>query len=260
MPSELINSNNNLTITNGNDQLDDFDLITVNICKGANGFGFTISDAINGQKVKKILDVKRCGLLKQGDLLASVNGIDLANLNHIEVVDVLKNHCQIGEETRFTVKRFKRLQNKTTEDANEPDKEINLSPNKTTDLVPKNYDDPNNLQETVYQNNKLNDDLIAELKANLALNNNEQQIDSSTNQQMINNYSNVDDQNGGNNLYSVIEANNQNNFMNSTMIMDNVANEDEYEYFRVFLTRSTTNHSFGFRIVGGRPGKNLLIF
>ena len=48
---------------------DDFELITVNLEKGENGFGFTISDGNTGQKVKKILDEDRCGNLRQGDLL-----------------------------------------------------------------------------------------------------------------------------------------------------------------------------------------------
>lgn len=282
LPSELIssNSNNNLIAdtVNGTDagQLpDEFDLIAVDICKGVNGFGFTISDATNGQKVKKILDLKRCGALKQGDLLASVNGVDLGDLNHLEVVEVLKNHCQMGEETRFTVRRFKRTQNgKSDRGKDDHDKELNQSANRTTgadDLVPKCYDlqgDDYSPQEDQPLNNKLNDNLIAELKANLALNSvnsgNGELIGSpsSSGNLLINSYSNVDatDQNG--HVYSVLEANNPGSFLNSTMILEQsggqVASEDEFEYFRVFLTRSPTNFSFGFRIVGGSEENRLI--
>lgn len=278
LPSELINSANNMP-DNGDavGVSDEFDLITVDICKGVNGFGFTISDATNGQKVKKILDLKRCGALKQGDLLASVNGVDLSNLNHLEVVEVLKNHCQVGEETRFTVKRFKRAQKPSKDD----ELEMSQSGNRTTDdLVPKCYDGNDfSPPDTMPLSNKLNDNLIAELKANLALNsvnsNNGELIDSPSSANLLINsgYSNVDDQNG--HVYSVLEANNPAGFLNSTMILEQshspgsqlsaaataaaaVASEDEFEYFRVLLTRSPTNFSFGFRIVGGSEENRLI--
>lgn len=300
LPDELINQQANNQ--NGDALDDEFDLITVDICKGLNGFGFTISDATKGQKVKKILDVKRCGALQQGDLLASVNGIDLSNLNHIEVVEVLKNHCQIGEEIRFTVKRFKALpQPNRTTSVDESNEELNVASRKTPNclddkisysnnelVVPPNYDayelvgqptdySQSNLQQAdalhQQQNNKLNENLIAELKANLALNGSSSMVNvkngvvnknellnspSAGSDLLINNsYSNIDaiDQNelNGGNIYSVIENNHQTNYMNSTMIMDNdqSQNEDEFEYFRVFLNRSAANYSFGFRIVGG---------
>lgn len=272
-------------LINSEASADEFDLITVDICKGHNGFGFTISDATNGQKVKKILDTKRCGALRQGDLLASVNGIDLFNLNHIEVVEVLKNHCQIGEETRFIVKRFKRLPNKL------PGEEeiINVASRKTpnyldtndklnysNNLVPKNfnvydvqqtvhqniynqpnYDQQQQEQQEAGQNNKLNDNLIAELKANLGLNNSSALVNvkNSVNSELINSPPTVNSlmSNYSNPTENGMIENNQNDFMNSTMIMDNnqSTNEDEFEYFRVFLNRSATSYSFGFRIVGG---------
>ena len=230
--------------------------------------------------------------MKQGDLLASVNGIDLTNLNHIEIVEILKNHCQIGEETRFTVKRFKRTSEQPNKIGKEEiDKEISLlSHNKASDdLVPKIYDHiynqtnlnvQNNQQQQdaiqIQSNNKLNDNLIAELKANLALNNNSSSLTnvknnsgdlinspSSTTSLLINsNYSNVESVNeqndlNCNNIYNLTSESNQNNYMNSTMLINDgnqssFANEDEFEYFRAYLTRSETNFSFGFRIVGGR--------
>lgn len=266
LSSELINSSNNIVADNSEQPPEEFELITVDICKGVNGFGFTISDATNGQKVKKILDVKRCGTLRQGDLLASVNGIDLNDLNHLEVVEVLKNHCQVGEETRFTVRRFKRSQNGKS-DRGKDELEVSQSGNRTADdLVPKCYEANDYSPQEA---NKMNDNLIAELKANLALNSvnsNGELIGSpSSANLLISGYSNVDatDQNG--HVYSVLEANNPGSFLNSTMILDQsgggqlpVVSEDEFEYFRVFLTRSPTNFSFGFRIVGGSEENRLI--
>lgn len=90
----------------------EFEFASISITKGHNGFGFTISDGNAGQKVKKILDMDRCGNLRQGDLLASVNGLNLAPLNHTQVVEVLKN-CSIGDTASITVKRKKRFRSKT---------------------------------------------------------------------------------------------------------------------------------------------------
>lgn len=70
------------------------------------GFGFTISEGHNGQKVKKILDLERCCALRQGDILLSINGIDLTTLLHHNVVETLKQ-CQIDTPTEFIIKRKK---------------------------------------------------------------------------------------------------------------------------------------------------------
>lgn len=260
LPIELIDMKNNgeLETVNGNE----FDLIQIDIFKGNNGFGFTITDSPVGQKVKKILDVKRCGHLKQGDLLAFVNDIDLKNLNHIEVVEILKNHCQIGEKIRFTIKRNKNLQSTIEPDNLEKEgkeiRTIKTPINDLDELVPRT--------QSIYDVQSEN--LIAELKANLVMNGNNLKnsvnndlnlLNSPSANLLTNNYSNLDqldqaDLSDSTNFYNVLDQNNQTNLMSSTMIMDNnqSANEDEYEYFRAYLTRNAANFSFGFRIVGGR--------
>lgn len=91
---------------------EDVDYISVTLTKGQQGFGFTISDALVGQRVKKILDVDRCGSLKQGDILMSLNGQDLSSLSHTEVVEVLKQ-CPIDSTAVLMVKRKKRFRSKT---------------------------------------------------------------------------------------------------------------------------------------------------
>ena len=42
------------------------ELLTINIEKGAMGFGFTIADSAYGQKVKQILDRPRCQDIVRG--------------------------------------------------------------------------------------------------------------------------------------------------------------------------------------------------
>ena len=90
----------------------EYEYHTITLEKGDNGFGFTISDGTAGQKVKKILDADRCGNLRQGDILVSVNGINLSSFLHSKVVEILKE-CPIGMTVDMTVKRKKRFRSKT---------------------------------------------------------------------------------------------------------------------------------------------------
>ncbi|OQR75924.1 membrane-associated guanylate kinase, partial [Tropilaelaps mercedesae] len=78
--------------------------LTVEIVKGNTGFGFTIADSANGQKVKKILDKNRCEDLVEGDILVDINGHNVRRSLHAEVVQVLKE-CLIGSTARITVQR-----------------------------------------------------------------------------------------------------------------------------------------------------------
>lgn len=78
------------------------------IVKGPKGFGFTIADdsQMNHQKVKQILDKERCCNLQENDILLEINGVDLRNLSHNQVVEVLKE-CVRGQETIIKLKRRK---------------------------------------------------------------------------------------------------------------------------------------------------------
>nr|XP_018903603.1 PREDICTED: membrane-associated guanylate kinase, WW and PDZ domain-containing protein 1-like isoform X2 [Bemisia tabaci] len=78
--------------------------LTMQIVKGAMGFGFTIADSAYGQKVKKILDRDRCENLMEGDILVDINNICVRNMCHAEVVQVLKD-CNRNEEASITVQR-----------------------------------------------------------------------------------------------------------------------------------------------------------
>lgn len=75
------------------------------IVKGDQGFGFTIAESnLWGQKVKKILDRQCCKDLMEGDILLSINNINIKNLTHNEVVQVLKE-CPKNQETVLRVQR-----------------------------------------------------------------------------------------------------------------------------------------------------------
>lgn len=78
--------------------------LTVEIVKGNSGFGFTIADSANGQKVKKILDETRCQDLVEGDILVEINARNVRRALHAEVVQVLKE-CLVGSTARITVQR-----------------------------------------------------------------------------------------------------------------------------------------------------------
>lgn len=75
------------------------------IVKGDQGFGFTIAESnLWGQKVKKILDRQCCKNLQEGDILLSINNVNIKNLTHNEVVQVLKE-CPKDQETVLRVQR-----------------------------------------------------------------------------------------------------------------------------------------------------------
>lgn len=87
---------------------EEYDVMYASIVKGPKGFGFTIADdsQMNHQKVKQILDKERCCNLAENDILLEINGQELRNLTHNQVVEVLKE-CVKGEETIIKLKRRK---------------------------------------------------------------------------------------------------------------------------------------------------------
>ena len=77
---------------------------TIRIRKGDHGFGFTIADGISGQRIKAIVDRQRCRGFSENDLLVSINGQDLSDKQHSDVVNILI-HCPKDVETTFVVRR-----------------------------------------------------------------------------------------------------------------------------------------------------------
>lgn len=233
---------------------EEIDIISVTLTKGTQGFGFTISDAHSGQKVKKILDIDRCGALKQGDILMSINGCDLSDMSHLEVVDALKL-CPIDESAVLMVKRKKRFRSKTP---------IVLQNNWQSDnyLPPvRNCKTPN--AEMMGKMRDSNNDFMADHYMSQYIPNS----NSYTNDTFISHNNNIKSQSAPllPALTSPLLSSNapletpplQPSVTNSEATAS-TAPEDDYEYFRASLTRAESG--FGFRIVGGaEEGRNVAI-
>lgn len=82
------------------------EILDLKILKGENGFGFTIADSIQGQKVKKILDNETCKNVFVNDILLQINDINVKQMSHSQVVEVLKD-CPKSSETSIKVLRSK---------------------------------------------------------------------------------------------------------------------------------------------------------
>ncbi|KAK2892646.1 hypothetical protein Q8A67_012634 [Cirrhinus molitorella] len=80
------------------------ELLTVNMVKGADGFGFTIADSNGGQRVKQILEAQGCPGLCEGDLIVEINQQPALALSHTQVVELLKE-CPVGAEATLVVQR-----------------------------------------------------------------------------------------------------------------------------------------------------------
>ncbi|XP_014296069.1 membrane-associated guanylate kinase, WW and PDZ domain-containing protein 1 [Microplitis demolitor] len=80
------------------------EFLSIPVVKGAMGFGFTIADSSHGQKVKKILDRNRCKNLQESDILVNINDVNVRNMCHTEVVQVLKE-CPRNQEALIQVQR-----------------------------------------------------------------------------------------------------------------------------------------------------------
>ena len=80
------------------------EILAIDIVRGDMGFGFTIADSAYGQKVKQILDRPRCKNLQEGDLLQEINGVQVRDMSHSQIVQVLKE-CPKGEESRIIIQR-----------------------------------------------------------------------------------------------------------------------------------------------------------
>jgi hypothetical protein len=78
--------------------------LSVHVVKGSNGFGFTIADSNQGQRIKQIMDASRCQDLQEGDLLIEINGFNVQRYSHNEVVNMLKS-CPRDTEAAIIVQR-----------------------------------------------------------------------------------------------------------------------------------------------------------
>lgn len=78
--------------------------LTMYIVRGEMGFGFTIADSAFGQRVKQILDKPRCKDLQESDILQEINSVNVKNMSHSQIVQVLKE-CPKGVETKIVIQR-----------------------------------------------------------------------------------------------------------------------------------------------------------
>lgn len=78
--------------------------LNVHVVKGPMGFGFTIADSSQGQRIKQIMDASRCQDLQEGDLLIEINGFNVQRYSHNEVVNMLKS-CPRDTEAEIIVQR-----------------------------------------------------------------------------------------------------------------------------------------------------------
>ncbi|ESO07417.1 hypothetical protein HELRODRAFT_191177 [Helobdella robusta] len=79
--------------------------VVLKLIRGSDGFRFTITDSSGGgQKVRSIVDPRRCVGLCVGDVIQLINNIHVINMKHKQVVDIL-NACPVGLETEIVVLR-----------------------------------------------------------------------------------------------------------------------------------------------------------
>ncbi|CAL2040458.1 unnamed protein product [Caenorhabditis brenneri] len=80
------------------------DLHEIDIYKGSEGFGFTIADNLNGQRIKKILFPSQCPNLMEGDTIVELDGRNVRPIPHTQLVDMLRER-PIGYRGKLVVKR-----------------------------------------------------------------------------------------------------------------------------------------------------------
>ena len=84
----------------------------MSVVKGSTGFGFTIADSSQGQRIKQIMDASRCHDLEEGDLLIEINGFNVQKISHNEVVNMLKSF-PTETDAEFIVQRGGRFLKRT---------------------------------------------------------------------------------------------------------------------------------------------------
>ncbi|CAO4373991.1 unnamed protein product [Caenorhabditis nigoni] len=80
------------------------DLHEIDIYKGPEGFGFTIADNLNGQRIKKIIFPSQCPNLMEGDTIVELDGRNVRPIPHTQLVDMLRER-PIGYRGKLVVKR-----------------------------------------------------------------------------------------------------------------------------------------------------------
>ncbi|CAJ0558059.1 unnamed protein product, partial [Mesorhabditis spiculigera] len=88
------------------------DLFDISITKGTEGFGFTIADNANGQRVRKIIYPAQCPNLLEGDVICELDGRDVRGVSHTQLVDMLRE-LPVGHRGRLAVRRISATKNRS---------------------------------------------------------------------------------------------------------------------------------------------------
>uniref|UniRef100_A0A8C4Q6D6 Uncharacterized protein n=1 Tax=Eptatretus burgeri TaxID=7764 RepID=A0A8C4Q6D6_EPTBU len=67
------------------------ELLSITVVKGLSGFGFTVADSAEGQRIKHILDASRGYALHEDDLIVEVAGRSVRGWSHLPLVQLLKD-------------------------------------------------------------------------------------------------------------------------------------------------------------------------
>ncbi|CAD5219972.1 unnamed protein product [Bursaphelenchus okinawaensis] len=78
--------------------------IEIMISKSQGGFGFTITDSLQGQRVKSVMKPDQCPNLLEGDLIIEVDGVNVLGMSHVQLVQFL-HELPIGYSTTIIVTR-----------------------------------------------------------------------------------------------------------------------------------------------------------
>lgn len=76
----------------------------IELCKGERGFGFTITDSLQGQRVKNILNPECCLNLMENDIIIEVNGQNVRSMPHAKLVEMFKDF-QPGQKAKMIISR-----------------------------------------------------------------------------------------------------------------------------------------------------------
>lgn len=76
----------------------------IELCKGERGFGFTITDSLQGQRVKNIIMSECCPNLMEGDVIMEVNGQNVRSMAHAKLVEMLKDFHP-GQKAKMIISR-----------------------------------------------------------------------------------------------------------------------------------------------------------
>jgi hypothetical protein len=80
------------------------DQLQIIITKGPRGFGFTITDSPQGQRVKSILYPDQCPNLFENDLIVEVDGQNALAKTHSQLVQLLQE-LPVGYQTKLLISR-----------------------------------------------------------------------------------------------------------------------------------------------------------